>query len=90
MKNRIQKWGNSLAVRIPKPFAAELEWRENTPVAMSLDEGALVIRTDKDRAWDLEALLSGITDENVHPAWEAEAAAASGGDADGGDGKAGR
>lgn len=72
MKNSIQKWGNSLAVRVPKSFAAELGWRENTPVAMSLDEGALVIKTDRTRVWDLDALLEGITDENVHPAWEAE------------------
>lgn len=76
MKNRVQKWGNSLAVRVPKSFAAELGWRENTPVAMSLDEEALVIRTDRDRAWDLDALMSGVTDDNLPPAREAEAAAA--------------
>jgi len=72
MKTRIQKWGNSLAVRIPKSFAEELGWGENSPVEMSPDDGALVIRTDKERTWDLDTLMSGVTDENVHPAWEAE------------------
>jgi antitoxin MazE len=76
MKNRVQKWGNSLAVRVPKSFAAELGWRESTPVEMSLDDGALVLKTDTERAWDLGALLAGVTDENIHPAWEARSAAA--------------
>lgn len=80
MKNKIQKWGNSLAVRIPKSFAAELVWREGTPVALTLDDGALVVKTDKERAWDLDELLAGVTDENIHPAWETGSAAAFAGD----------
>lgn len=76
MKNSIQKWGNSLAVRIPKAFVESLGWRENAPVKMSLEEGALVIKTDRERAWDLDALLAGVTDDNVHPAWEAGSAGA--------------
>jgi antitoxin MazE len=75
MKNRIQKWGNSLALRVPKSFAGELGWGENTPVTLSLEDDALVIKTDKARAWDLEALLAAVTEDNVHPAWEAGPAA---------------
>jgi antitoxin MazE len=76
MKTRIQKWGNSLAVRIPKSFAEELGWGENAPVEMSLEESALVIKSDKERTWDLGALLADVTDENIHPAWEAETVSA--------------
>ena len=76
MKSRIQKWGNSLAVRIPKSFAEELGWGENAPVEMSLEEGALVIKTDSERAWGLESLLAGVTGENIHPAWRTEPAGA--------------
>jgi antitoxin MazE len=98
MKNRIQKWGNSLAVRIPKAFAEGLGWRENSPVEMALDDAALVIKTDRERAWDLEALLEAVTDDNIHPAWEAGPAAAFGADANAdrkaetgsGDGRRGR
>ncbi len=39
---------------------------------MSLDEGALIIKTDRERAWDLDSLMAGVTDENVHDAWEDE------------------
>jgi len=70
MKTRVQKWGNSLAVRIPKSFAEELDWEEGAPVEMTLDEGALVVRSDRERSWDLAALLDRVTDDNIHPAWE--------------------
>jgi antitoxin MazE len=76
MKSRVQKWGNSLAVRIPRSFAEEMSWSENAPVAMSLDEGALIIETDRERAWDIDSLMAGVTDENIHPAWKEEGSVA--------------
>lgn len=75
MKTRVQKWGNSLAVRIPKSFADDLDFKNNSAVEMSLEEGALVIKPDKDRTWDLDSLLANVTDQNIHPAWETEGAA---------------
>jgi antitoxin MazE len=72
MKTNVQKWGNSLAVRIPKSFAEEMGWGEDAPVEMSLGEDALVIKSDKERTWDLDSLLAKVTDENIHPAWETE------------------
>jgi len=74
MKTRVQKWGNSLAVRIPKSFAEGMGIGNNAPVEMSLEEGALVIKADRDRQWDLDALLAEVTDENIHEEWEAEGA----------------
>jgi len=72
MKTRVQKWGNSLAVRIPKSFADEMGIGNNAPVGMSLEEGGLVIKPDRERTWDLDGLLAQVTDENIHPEWEAE------------------
>ncbi len=72
MKTRVQKWGNSLAVRIPKSFAEEMGVGNNASIEMSLEEGALVIKADRDRQWDLDALLAEVTDENIHEEWEAE------------------
>jgi len=72
MKTSVQKWGNSLAVRIPKAFAEGLGWGENAPVEMSLEEGALIIKTDRARTWVLDTLLAGVTDDNIHPAWAAK------------------
>jgi antitoxin MazE len=71
MKIRIQKWGHSLAVRIPKSFAAGLRFGDGSPAEISLEEGAIVVRPDRDRLWALDELLAGVTDDNLHPAWEA-------------------
>jgi len=74
MKTHVQKWGNSLAVRIPKSFAEGMGVGNNAPVEMSLEEGALVIKADRERAWSLDVLLAEVTDENIHPEWETEGA----------------
>lgn len=78
MKTRIQKWGHSLAVRLPKSFADELAFGEGSPAEIGLEDGAIIVKPDRERTFDLEALLAGVTDENVHPAWEAEPPADSG------------
>jgi antitoxin MazE len=78
MKTHIQKWGNSLATRLPKSFAEELGLVDGSPINMALDDGAIVIKPDREREWNLDALLDGVTDENIHLAWEAEEAAGDG------------
>jgi antitoxin MazE len=69
MKARVKKWGNSLAVRIPKPLAAEIGLSENAEVELSSDRGRLVVsplkRTRK-RKYSLKEMLRGITPENLH------------------------
>ncbi len=87
MKTRVQKWGHSLAVRIPKSFADDLDLENGSPVEMSLEEGALVVKPDRDAAWDLDALVAAVTDENIHPAWETEGAAAAAAEGSGEDGR---
>ncbi len=72
MKTHIQKWGHSLAVRLPKSFADELAFGVGSPAEIGLEDGAIVVKPDCDRTFDLEALLAGVTDENIHPAWETE------------------
>lgn len=61
-----------MGLRVPKAFADGLGLRNGSPVVLSLEEGALVVRPDKETAWDLESLLAEVTDENVHPEWETE------------------
>ncbi len=69
MKTRIQKWGNSLALRIPKSFAAEAGLREDAPVELSLVEGALLVQPITEQPLTLDELLRGITTENLHGEW---------------------
>lgn len=70
MKTRIQKWGNSLALRIPKSFADEMGWGQNSSVQLMIKEGVLVVVTDAEPKWMLEELLSRVTEDNIHHEWE--------------------
>lgn len=65
MKSQVQKWGNSLAIRIPKSFADEVGLKDASAVNLSLVEGKLVISPAKTRRkYRLEELVAQITDEN--------------------------
>ena len=66
MKLKIQKWGNSLALRIPKALAIEANVESGSTVDLSLSNGELRIKPIEDREYTLEELLSGITAENIH------------------------
>jgi len=65
MQARIQKWGNSLAIRIPKPFALEVGLEQNSLVAVSIKEGKLLLEPIKP-SYSLEELLAGVTTDNLH------------------------
>ena len=66
MIQKIQKWGNSLAVRIPKNLAEELHLQTNSEIEMVLEDRALVIRTISQPQYDLDELLAGVTSDNIH------------------------
>ena len=65
MQTRVQRWGNSLAVRIPKSFAVEAHFEKDTPVEVSLRDGELIIAPIKP-AYTLESLLAQVTEPNRH------------------------
>ena len=66
MHTKVQRWGNSLAVRIPKAFAQGMGLDESSDVEISLRDGDLVISPKPPASYTLEQLLEGITPENVH------------------------
>lgn len=66
MKTRLRKWGNSLALRIPKSLAIEAGLKSNASVELSLDDGKLVITPIIKPKWTLKQLLAQVTDKNVH------------------------
>ena len=70
MKARVQKWGNSLALRIPKAFAAEIGLAENLAVDISVSEGRLVVQPQAEEPLCLADLLRGVTAENRHGEWD--------------------
>jgi len=66
MQTTIQKWGNSLAVRIPKAFVKEAHVAYGTRVDLSVDDGKIVIDPHPKPEYRLEDLLKGITKRNLH------------------------
>ena len=67
MKVKIQKWGNSLAVRIPKSFAVQTEIEQDSIVDLSVFEGNIIVKPEKRKPkYTLEELLEGVTEENLH------------------------
>ena len=65
MKARIQKWGNSLALRIPKSFAAHSKIEQGSVVDLSLDNGRMIVEA-REQDYSLEELLARVTKANLH------------------------
>ena len=78
MQTQVKKWGNSLALRIPKPLAEQLAIKTDTEVEIVIEDGQLLIRPLPEPVLSLEALLAQITDENLHD--EVETGTAVGGE----------
>ena len=66
MRVQVQKWGNSLALRIPKPFAEEVEVEEGTIVDLCVADGKLVATPTKKKRVTLNQLLAKVTESNLH------------------------
>ncbi len=66
MRTRVQKWGNSLAVRIPKAFANESQIEQDSLVEITLVGGKLVVTPVVEPALTLDQLLAGVTEQNLH------------------------
>ncbi|HVP46326.1 MAG TPA: AbrB/MazE/SpoVT family DNA-binding domain-containing protein [Bryobacteraceae bacterium] len=66
MSTQLAKWGNSLAVRIPKTLAETAKIREGDRVSLSIEkDGVLVIRPAR-RKYSLKQLVTRITPRNRH------------------------
>ena len=68
MQTKIQKWGNSLAVRIPMAFVRAAHVAYGTAVDLSIDGGKIIIDPAPAAEYRLEDLLKGVTAENLHAA----------------------
>lgn len=66
MKVQIQKWGNSLALRIPKSFAVESNIEQGSTVEVSLESGKIIVFPIVEEEYSLDDLLEKVTEENLH------------------------
>jgi len=66
MKSTVQKWGNSLAIRIPKSFANEINLSQGAEIDLVLFDNKIQIEPTKKKKLTLSDLLSKVTEENIH------------------------
>lgn len=66
MHTTIQKWGNSLALRIPRAFVRESRLADKAVVDISVDKGKIVINPLPAKKYTLRELLKGVTKKNLH------------------------
>jgi len=66
MQTKIKKWGNSLALRIPKLLALDANLKLNKLVDLSIDKGSIIIVPIVEKEYSLEKLLEGVSKNNLH------------------------
>ena len=66
MKARVQKWGNSLGIRIPKGLAQEVALETDSEVDLSKRDGTIIISPVRQKSTSLRQLLSKVTEANLH------------------------
>ena len=66
MQIQIQKWGNSLAIRIPKSFAKQIKIDQGSFIDLSTTDGKLIAKPLNEREYSLDQLLAGVTRQNIH------------------------
>jgi len=65
MHGQVKKWGNSLAIRLPKAIADQANLSEGTDVLISFHDNTITLKRAP-KPYTLDELLEGITPENIH------------------------
>jgi antitoxin MazE len=66
MKSKLQKWGNSLAVRIPKSLVEEADIKQGSDLKLNVVNKKIIIEPTKESSYTLMSLLKRITKDNTH------------------------
>ena len=66
MRVTVKKWGNSASIRIPAAVMQAAKLKLDTIVDVREDQGNIIIAPLRVPEFDLDRLLSGVTEENIH------------------------
>jgi len=66
MRATVRKWGNSAAVRMPATVMTEAKLEIDQPVDVRVEDGRVVIEPVATPEFTLDALLAGVTRDNLH------------------------
>jgi antitoxin MazE len=64
MQATIQKWGNSLGIRIPGFIAKDLSLKNGSSVEILEEDNRIIIQASKKKT--LKEILELVTEENIH------------------------
>jgi antitoxin MazE len=65
MQTHVQKWGNSLGIRIPVRFSRNLGLEDGSPVDITVKDGIFIVCPKKNK---LESMLALVSSKNLHHA----------------------
>ncbi len=66
MTTKVQKWGNSYAVRIPKDIVKETHLREGSSVSFSVEGDSIILSHTKKPKYTLDELMKDFNKETQH------------------------
>lgn len=66
MKTTAQKWGNSLAIRVPKSVAVQVGLKAQDDLEIEVQDGNVVLKPQLRRVYRLDDLVKRITSKNLH------------------------
>ena len=66
MKTALKKWGSSAAIRIPAAVIQAMQLDLDETVDVREEAGRIVIEPVRQKSYNLNVLLNGITRENMH------------------------
>ena len=66
VQTKIQRWGNSLGLRIPRSFAQEAGVSAGSEVDLLVRDGDLVVKPARRRTYQLKELVRKVTAKNLH------------------------
>ena len=66
MTTTVQKWGNSLALRIPAALGKDAHLHKGSLVELVLSKGQIVLVPQKTKKYKLSEMAKKISKDNVH------------------------
>ncbi len=66
VQTKIQKWGNSLGLRIPRALAKDAGVEAGAEVDLSIRDGELVVKPARRAKYRLDELVGRVTAKNLH------------------------
>ncbi len=66
MTSKVQKWGNSLALRLPKTLADEFRLHQGSAVELRVVGGKLFIEPHRPPRYRIEELLKKVSRRNLY------------------------